>query len=77
MNTTVKYEIEVIKKEALQLVKKRLVNRQQQIYTLCKYIPPRDWVHFELELEKNEFLLRDRIIDLLNHESWEDDLGCI
>jgi Domain of unknown function (DUF4327) len=73
MNTTVKYDIELIKQEALQLVKKRLVNRQQSIYTLCKYIPHCDWVKFELELEKNEFLLRDRIIDLLNHESWEDD----
>ncbi len=73
MNITVKYDIDVIKEEALQLVKKRLVNRQQPIYTLCKYIPYRDWVSFELELEKNEFLLRDRIIDLLNHESWEDD----
>ncbi|MDM9581637.1 MULTISPECIES: DUF4327 family protein [unclassified Nostoc] len=73
MNTTVKYDIKVIKEEALQLVKKRLVNRQQPIYTLCKYIPLRDWVNFELELEKNEFLLRDRIIDLLNHEYWEDD----
>ncbi|MEH2240976.1 DUF4327 family protein [Nostoc sp.] len=72
MNTTVKYDIEVIKEEALQLVKKRLVNRQQPIYTLCKYIPHPDWINFELELEKNEFLLRDRIIDLLNHESWED-----
>ncbi|MDF5734935.1 MULTISPECIES: DUF4327 family protein [unclassified Nostoc] len=73
MNITVKYDIEVIKEEALQLVKKRLVNRQQPIYTICKYIPHSDWVNFELELEKNEFLLRDRIIDLLNHESWEDD----
>ena len=72
MNTTLKYEIEVIKQEALQLIKKRLVNDQQSIYTLCKYIPRHDWVNFELELEKNEFLLRDRIIDLLNHESWED-----
>ncbi|MCC5607857.1 DUF4327 family protein [Nostoc sp. CHAB 5834] len=73
MNTTVKYNIEVIKKEVLQLVKKRLVNRQQSIYTLCKYIPHRDWLNFELELEKNEFLLRDRIIDLLSHELWEND----
>ncbi|MDZ7964073.1 MAG: DUF4327 family protein [Nostoc sp. DedSLP03] len=73
MNTMVKYDIQVIKGEALQLVKKRLINRQQPIYTLCKYIPVRDWINFELELEKNEFLLRDRIIDLLNHESWEDD----
>ncbi|MHC5672843.1 DUF4327 family protein [Nostoc sp.] len=73
MNTTVKYDIQVIKEEALQLVKKRLVNRQQPISSLCKYIPDRDWVNFEQELEKNEFLLRDRIIDLLNQESWEDD----
>jgi hypothetical protein len=73
MKTTVEYDIEVIKEEALQLVKKRLVNRQQPIYRLCEYIPHRQWVNFELELEKNEFLLRDRIIDLLEHESWEDD----
>ncbi|MCC5663447.1 DUF4327 family protein [Nostoc sp. CHAB 5784] len=73
MDTTVKYNIEVIKEEALKLVKKRLVNRQQSIYTLCKYIPYRDWLNFELELEKNEFLLRDRIIDLLSDESWEND----
>ncbi|RCJ15154.1 hypothetical protein A6S26_07395 [Nostoc sp. ATCC 43529] len=73
MKTTVKYDITLIKEEALELVKKRLVNRQQQIYTLCKYIPHRDWLNFELELEKNEFLLRDRIIDLLEHESWDED----
>ncbi|WP_138498192.1 DUF4327 family protein [Nostoc sp. PA-18-2419] len=72
MNTTVKYDIDVIKGEALELVKKRLVNRQQPIYTLCKHIPYRHWSNFELELEKNEFLLRDRIVDLLEHESWED-----
>lgn len=73
MNTAVKYDIEVIKDEARQLVSKGLVKRQQPIYTLCKYIPDRDWPFFELELEKNEFLLRDRIIDLLSHERWEED----
>ncbi len=72
MNTTLQYDIEIIKEEALQLVKKGLVNRQQPIYTICKHIPYRDWANFELELEKNEFLLRDRIIDLLNHEYWEN-----
>ncbi|MBC1240403.1 hypothetical protein VF14_21145 [Nostoc linckia z18] len=77
MKTTVKYDIKLIKEEALELVKKKLVNRQQQIYTLCKYIPHRDWINFELELEKNEFLLRDRIIDLLEHESWDEDGSCI
>jgi len=73
MDIAVQYDIEVIKEEARQLAKKGLVNRQQPIYALCKYIPVNDWVYFELELEKNEFLLRDRIIDLLDHESWEDD----
>ncbi|NDJ22136.1 DUF4327 family protein [Nostoc sp. B(2019)] len=73
MDIAVKYDIEVIKEEARQLAQKGLVNRQQPIYTLCKYIPAHDWVYFELELEKNEFLLRDRIIDLLDHEYWEDD----
>lgn len=71
--TTVKYDIEVIKDEARQLVDKGLVNRQQPIYALCKYIPGREWVCVELELEKNDFLLRDRIIDLLGREDWEED----
>lgn len=73
MDIAVKYDIEVIKEEARQLAQKGLVNRQQPIYTLCKYIPDHEWVYFELELEKNEFLLRDRIIDLLDHEYWQDD----
>jgi hypothetical protein len=73
MDTAVKYDIEVIKDETRLLIAKGLVNRQQPIYTLCKYIPDRDWPCFELELEKNEFLLRDRIIDLLSQEEWEED----
>lgn len=73
MDTAVKYDIEIIREEARQLVKKGLISRQQPIYALCKYIPERDWVCFEIELEKNEFLLRDRIIDLLGRENWEED----
>ncbi|AFY47712.1 hypothetical protein Nos7524_1851 [Nostoc sp. PCC 7524] len=73
MDTAVKYDIEFIKDEARQLVSKGVVNRQQPIYTLCKYVSEREWPLFELELEKNEFLLRDRIIDLLSHERWEED----
>lgn len=73
MDTAVKYDIEVIKDEARLLISKGLVNRQQPIYALCKYIPERDWPFFELELEKNEFLLRDRVIDLLSQEKWEED----
>ncbi|MCX7593844.1 MAG: DUF4327 family protein [Fischerella sp.] len=73
LNTSVKYDIEVIKEEARELVKKGLVQRQQPIYALSQYIPERDWVYVELELEKNEFLLRDRIIDLLGREDWSED----
>ncbi|MUG99087.1 DUF4327 family protein [Scytonema sp. UIC 10036] len=73
MNTAVKYDIEVIKHEARQLVNKGAVSRNQPIYALCKYIPGRDWVCVELELEKNNFLLRDKIIDLLGREDWSED----
>jgi uncharacterized protein YqgQ len=73
VNTTVKYDLEVIKEEARQLIDKGLVDRQQPIYALCKYIPGRDWVCVEVELEKNDFLLRDRIIDLLGREDWDED----
>ncbi|MBW4565130.1 MAG: DUF4327 family protein [Mojavia pulchra JT2-VF2] len=73
MDTPVKYGIQLIKEEARQLVKKGLLNRQQPIYTLYQYIPGRDWDSIELELESNEFLLRDRIIDLLSCEDWQQD----
>ncbi len=72
-NTTVKYDLEVIREEARQLVKKGVISRNQPIYVLCKYIPGRDWLCVELELEKNEFLLRDQIIDLLGREDWDED----
>ncbi|MBC1236390.1 MULTISPECIES: DUF4327 family protein [Nostoc] len=73
MDTLVKYDIEVIKDEARELVKKGVIRRNEPIYALCRYIPGRDWVCVELELEKNEFLLRDKIIDLLGREDWSED----
>ncbi|HEY9649288.1 MAG TPA: DUF4327 family protein [Coleofasciculaceae cyanobacterium] len=73
MVSSVQYSLDIIQEEARQLVKKGLVSRQQPIYTLCQYIPGREWVCVELELERNDFLLRDRIIDLLGCEDWEED----
>ena len=70
---SIQYSIEMIEEEARQLVKKGVVTRQQPIYTLCQYIPGREWVCFETELERNDFLLRDRISDLLGREEWDDD----
>ncbi|MEA5512609.1 DUF4327 family protein [Nodularia sp. UHCC 0506] len=73
MDTAVRCDIGMIREEAHELVKKGLLHRQQPIYSLCRYIPNRDWILFETELEKHEFLLRDRIIDLLSSEIWEED----
>ncbi|MBW4672632.1 MAG: DUF4327 family protein [Desmonostoc geniculatum HA4340-LM1] len=73
MDTLVKYDIQAIKDEARELVQKGVIHRNEPIYALCRYIPGRDWVCVELELEKNEFLLRDKIIDLLGREDWSED----
>lgn len=71
--STVQYSIDVIQQEARQLVNKGLVSRQQPIYTLCQYIPAREWAFVECELEKCDFLLRDRIGDLMGNEEWDND----
>lgn len=73
MLQSVQYSLDVIQDEARQLVQKGVVSRNQPIYTLCQFIPPRDWVCIECELERCNFLLRDRIGDLLGKEEWEND----
>ena len=69
----IRYSLDVIQDEARQLVHKGVVTRQQPIYTLCQYIPPREWICVECELEKCDFLLRDRIGDLIGIEEWDND----
>ena len=73
MNTTVQYSIDAIKDDVRQLLNKRLVSRHQPIYTLCQHIAAREWLCVECELERNDFLLRDPIIDLLGCEDWAED----
>ncbi len=67
------YSIHLIREEARQLVDGGLVGRQQPIYVLCQYIPAREWVCVECELEKCDYLLRDRIADLIGPEQWDND----
>lgn len=67
------YSLDLIQDEARQLVDRGVISRQQPIYVLCQYIPAREWVCVEYELEKGEFLLRDRIADLIGGETWEND----
>lgn len=70
---TFEYSIKMIKDEVRQMVEKGMINRYQPIYTLCQYIPPREWVCVECELERCEYLLRDQIGDLIASENWEND----
>lgn len=70
---SIQYSLKVIQDEARQLVHKGVVSRQQPIYSLCQYIPAREWVCVECELEKCDFLLRDRIADLIGREEWDND----
>ncbi|ANV82984.1 hypothetical protein AWQ21_00380 [Picosynechococcus sp. PCC 7003] len=62
-----------IRDEVKQLVEQNRVSRQQPIYSLCEYIPPREWHCIEVELERCGFLLRDCIGDLLGAERWDND----
>ncbi|MBF2058578.1 MAG: DUF4327 family protein [Cyanobacterium sp. T60_A2020_053] len=67
------YSIDMIKDEVRHLVENGNVSRHQPIYILCQFIPAREWVYVECELEKCDFLLRDQIGDLIAHENWEND----
>ncbi|HEY9877774.1 MAG TPA: DUF4327 family protein [Leptolyngbyaceae cyanobacterium] len=73
MLQSLRYTIDVIRDEVRQLVQKGAISRQQPIYTLCRYIPAREWALVEVELEAEGFLLRDRISDLVGREDWEND----
>jgi Domain of unknown function (DUF4327) len=67
------YSIRMIKDEVRQMVEQGVVSRHQPIYTLCQFIPPREWVCVECELERCDYLLRDQIGDLIASESWDND----
>ena len=70
---SVRYSLDVIRDEVRQLVQQGKVGRNQRIYTICQYIPAREWNYLESELEQGNFLLRDRIGDLLGREEWQND----
>jgi hypothetical protein len=65
--------LDALRDEVRHLVEKGVVSRYQPIYTLCRYIPYREWLSVERELESYDFLLRDPVIDLLGREDWTND----
>ncbi len=71
--STFGYSLNLLKDEVRHLVDQGTVSRHQPIYVLCQYIPPREWVCVECELERSDYLLRDEIGDLIACERWDND----
>ncbi|BAZ46307.1 hypothetical protein NIES4102_33370 [Chondrocystis sp. NIES-4102] len=68
-----RYSLKSIQEEAHSLVEIGLITVDQPLRILFEYMPAKQWHRIEWELEKNDFLLRDRIIDLIGKLEWEDD----
>ena len=62
------YSIDEIKNEARQLVECGVVDDQQPIWVLCEFIAPGKCLGVEEEIEKNHYLLREHIADLITKE---------
>ncbi len=73
MPTIQQYSIADIQDEVRALVARGSVGRQQRIYELSKYFNDRQWEDVERLLTANNFLLRDRVIELAGKESWIND----
>ncbi len=71
--SSIAYSIQLIQDEVRHLVDRGTISRHQPIYVLCEYIPAREWVCVECELEKCDYLLRDPIGDLIGSETWDND----
>jgi hypothetical protein len=74
MDKPLHFSLDTLKTEAYELVCCGQLDRQQPIYSLCQFIPAREWPQVECELERNDYLLRDRLIDLITQlECWPSD----
>ena len=67
------FSLERLREEATALIQKGCINSGQPIYTLSQYLTTREWLDVERELEEYGFLLRDRIIELVGQQKWEED----
>ena len=71
--STKRYSIAAIREEAIDLVQVGVIALNQPLRILCEYLPPQQWKNIERELEMHEYLLRDRIIDLVGELNWGSD----
>lgn len=68
-----RYSISTIREEAINLVQRGVIALDQPLRILFEYLPPRQWNLIECELERYDYLLRDRIIDLVGEVNWSSD----
>jgi len=73
ISTTQRYSITTIREEAINLVQIGVIALDQPLRILFEYLPARQWNLIESELERYDYLLRDRIIDLVGEINWESD----
>ena len=68
-----RYSINAIREEAINLLENGLIALNQPLRILFEYLPAKQWNIIECELEQYDYLLRDRIIDLVGEVNWESD----
>ncbi|MGL5941810.1 MAG: DUF4327 family protein [Waterburya sp.] len=68
-----RYSIGTIKEEAYNLVEKGVITLDQPLRILFEYLPVQQWNIIECELERHDYLLRDRVIDLIGKLKWDSD----
>ncbi|MGF1587661.1 MAG: DUF4327 family protein [Pleurocapsa sp.] len=71
--STKRYSIATIREEAINLVQIGAIALDRPLRVLFEYLPIQQWNIIEYELERHDYLLRDRIIDLVGKISWESD----
>ncbi len=68
-----RYSLADFQDEVRALVARGVLGRQQRIYELRGYFDDRAWENVEQLLDLNEYLLKDRITDLVGKECWIND----
>ena len=68
-----RYSIGTIREEAFNLLETGVISMDQPLRILYEYLPAQYWNAVEQELEIHDYLLRDRIIDLIGSLRWDND----
>jgi len=68
-----RYTISTIRDEAASLLEMGVIALNQPLRILFEYLPAKQWNTIECELERHDYLLRDRIIDLVGEVNWDCD----